>query len=84
VLQPDGLFLASMFAGDTAQELRRGCQLADEERLGGISSRNSPLIHVGSASHGVLTLAQLGVNAVDQLCSTEISVCLMISSHEPD
>jgi hypothetical protein len=46
VLQPDGLFLASMFAGDTAQEMRRACQLADEERLGGFSNRTSPLIHV--------------------------------------
>lgn len=48
VLQPDGMFLASMLGGDTLWELRAACQMAEEERDGGFSLRTSPLIHVRS------------------------------------
>jgi NADH dehydrogenase [ubiquinone] 1 alpha subcomplex assembly factor 5 len=46
VLQPDGMFLASMLGGDTLRELRNACHLAEEEREGGFSLRTSPLVHV--------------------------------------
>lgn len=46
VLQPDGMFLASMLGGDTLFELRNACHLAEEEREGGFSLRTSPLVHV--------------------------------------
>lgn len=48
VLQPDGMFLASMLGGDTLWELRAACQMAEEERDGGFSLRTSPLVHVRS------------------------------------
>lgn len=46
VLQPDGMFLASVLGGDTLRELRNACHLAEEEREGGFSLRTSPLVHV--------------------------------------
>lgn len=42
VLKPDGLFIASMFCGDTLYELRCALQLAETERTGGFSPRISP------------------------------------------
>ena len=50
VLQPDGMFLASMLGGDTLFELRNACHLAEEEREGGFSLRTSPLVHVRCAT----------------------------------
>lgn len=46
VLKPDGLFLAAMFGGDSLFELRTSMQLADMERLGGVSPHMSPLADV--------------------------------------
>ena len=57
-LKPDGLFLASMFGGDTLHELRVSLNLAEEALQGGVSQRVSPLAQVW------LTLA-----AVHQTCS---------------
>lgn len=42
-LRPDGVFIGSMFGGDTLFELRTALQLAELEREGGISPRVSPM-----------------------------------------
>lgn len=42
-LKPDGVFLGSMYGGDTLFELRTSLQLAEQEREGGISPRISPM-----------------------------------------
>ncbi|KAH9927303.1 S-adenosyl-L-methionine-dependent methyltransferase [Fomitopsis serialis] len=42
-LQPDGVFLAALFGGDTLFELRTALQLAEMEREGGISPHVSPM-----------------------------------------
>lgn len=46
VLKPDGLFMGTLFGGDTLYELRTSLQLAELERKGGISPRVSPLVHL--------------------------------------
>lgn len=63
-LVPDGLFLSSIFGGNTLQELRVACALAESEREGGISSRVSPLAHVRDAGN-LLGRANLRLPAVD-------------------
>lgn len=45
-LKPDGVFLASVFGGDTLFELRSSLQLAELERKGGISAHISPFTQV--------------------------------------
>ncbi|CAG8468143.1 22600_t:CDS:10 [Gigaspora rosea] len=45
-LKPDGVFLASMFSGDTLFELRTSMQLAELEREHGVSPRVSPMIDI--------------------------------------
>ncbi len=46
-LRPDGLFLGAMLGGDTLAQLRSALVLAEQEVLGGVSARVSPLVHVG-------------------------------------
>ncbi|KAK6200368.1 uncharacterized protein RJT21DRAFT_121266 [Scheffersomyces amazonensis] len=46
ILKPDGLFMGTLFGGDTLYELRTSLQLAEMERKGGISPRVSPLVNV--------------------------------------
>merc|ERR1719272_1856360 len=46
VLVPDGLFIATMFGGDTLYELRCSLQLAEIERRGGFAPRISPFADV--------------------------------------
>lgn len=46
VLKPDGLFMATLFGGDTLYELRTLLQLAELERRGGMSPRVSPLVRL--------------------------------------
>ncbi|ODV78460.1 S-adenosyl-L-methionine-dependent methyltransferase [Suhomyces tanzawaensis NRRL Y-17324] len=46
VLKPDGLFMGTLFGGDTLYELRTSLQLAELERNGGMSPRVSPLVHL--------------------------------------
>lgn len=46
-LRPDGLFLGAMLGGDTLSELRSSLVLAEQDVLGGVSARVSPLVHVG-------------------------------------
>lgn len=45
-LLPDGVFMASFFGGETLYELRSSLQLAETERLGGLSPHISPFIQV--------------------------------------
>ncbi|KAH8319936.1 hypothetical protein KR074_009687 [Drosophila pseudoananassae] len=45
-LKPDGVFIASMFGGDTLYELRCSLQLAELERKGGISPHISPFTQI--------------------------------------
>ncbi|KAL9916452.1 arginine-hydroxylase NDUFAF5, mitochondrial [Glossina fuscipes] len=45
-LKPDGVFIASMFGGDTLYELRSSLQLADLERKGGIAPHISPFTQI--------------------------------------
>ena len=47
-LKPDGLFLAAMLGGNTLQELRIACTIAQQEREGGVSPRVSPLAQVNA------------------------------------
>ncbi|KTW31476.1 hypothetical protein T552_00119 [Pneumocystis carinii B80] len=46
ILVPDGVFLGSMFGGDTLFELRTSLQLAEQERKGGIGARVSPMADI--------------------------------------
>ncbi|CAH2353346.1 hypothetical protein CLIB1423_10S02894 [[Candida] railenensis] len=46
VLKPDGVFLGTIVGGDTLYELRTSLQLAEQERMGGMSPRVSPLVHL--------------------------------------
>ncbi|RDB20096.1 Arginine-hydroxylase NDUFAF5, mitochondrial [Hypsizygus marmoreus] len=50
-LQPDGLFLAAMFGGDTLFELRTSLQLAEVEREGGVSPHISPMTDTRDVSN---------------------------------
>ncbi|KNC23023.1 hypothetical protein FF38_12171 [Lucilia cuprina] len=45
-LKPDGVFIASMFGGDTLYELRSSLQLAELERKGGIAPHISPFTQI--------------------------------------
>ncbi|BFZ64630.1 hypothetical protein YB2330_005780 [Saitoella coloradoensis] len=63
-LREDGVFLASMFAGDTLFELRTSLQLAEQERLGGISTRISPFTDVKDMGN-LLTRAGLTLTTID-------------------
>ncbi|GIL64585.1 hypothetical protein Vafri_18484 [Volvox africanus] len=63
-LVPDGLFLAALLGGDTLQELRMSCALAQMERQGGVSAVVSPLAQVRDAGN-LLTRADLRLPAVD-------------------
>lgn len=46
-LKPDGVFMASLFGGETLYELRSSLQLAELERKGGLAPHISPFTHVG-------------------------------------
>ncbi|XP_070494117.1 arginine-hydroxylase NDUFAF5, mitochondrial [Chironomus tepperi] len=45
-LKPDGVFLASMFGGETLYELRSALHLAEQERRGGLSPHISPFAQI--------------------------------------
>lgn len=45
-LEPDGLFIAAMFGGETLHELRRALAVAESEIRGGISPRVAPFADV--------------------------------------
>lgn len=63
-LRPDGLFLATLLGGQTLQELRMSCTIAQMEREGGVSPRTSPLIQVRDAGN-LLTRAGFALPTVD-------------------
>lgn len=46
ILKPDAPFMGVMLGGDSLFELRTSLQLAEQERLGGISNHTSPLADV--------------------------------------
>lgn len=48
-LKPDGLFLAAFLGGQTLQEFRIACSVAEMEREGGLSVRMSPLAQMRDA-----------------------------------
>jgi len=64
VLKPDGLFLASMFGGDTLHELRDALMLAELEVSGGVSPRISPFADVRDLG-GLLQRAQFALPVAD-------------------
>jgi NADH dehydrogenase [ubiquinone] 1 alpha subcomplex assembly factor 5 len=64
VLKPDGLFLGALFGGETLQELRIACAIAEQEREGGLSARMSPLAKVKDGGN-LLSRAGIALPAVD-------------------
>ncbi|CRL07009.1 CLUMA_CG019977, isoform A [Clunio marinus] len=46
ILKPDGVFLASLFGGETLYELRSSLQLAETERQGGLAPHLSPFTKI--------------------------------------
>ncbi|KAG6455887.1 hypothetical protein O3G_MSEX009437 [Manduca sexta] len=63
-LQPDGVFMACVFGGDTLIELRQSLQLAETERSGGISPHISPFTRIRDIG-GLLTAAGFTLQTVD-------------------
>ncbi|GAA5894256.1 hypothetical protein JCM5296_004696 [Sporobolomyces johnsonii] len=63
-LRPDGVFIGSMFGGDTLFELRTALQLAELEREGGISPRISPMTDSQSVT-SLLNRAGFALSTVD-------------------
>ena len=63
-LKPDGVFIASMFGGDTLFELRTSMQVAESEREGGISPRVSPMTDVRDVG-SLLSRAGFTLTTVD-------------------
>nr|XP_020656904.1 arginine-hydroxylase NDUFAF5, mitochondrial isoform X2 [Pogona vitticeps] len=61
VLKPDGVFIGSMFGGDTLFELRCSLQLAELEREGGFSPHVSPFTAVNDLGH---LLGRAGFNTL--------------------
>lgn len=64
VLKPDGLFMGTIFGGDTLYELRTSLQLAELERRGGMSPRVSPLVHINDIG-GLLSKAGFSMLTID-------------------
>lgn len=63
-LKPDGLFMGTIFGGDTLYELRTSLQLAELERRGGMSPRVSPLVHLNDIG-GLLNKAGFSMLTID-------------------
>ncbi len=64
MMAPDGFFLGAMMGGETLQEMRIACTLAQQERAGGVAPRTSPAVHVRDAGN-LLTRAGFQLPAVD-------------------
>ncbi|KAF3928990.1 hypothetical protein ABW19_dt0205893 [Dactylella cylindrospora] len=64
VLKPDAPFICAMLGGDTLYELRTSLQLANIERLGGVSPHVSPLADVRDVG-GLLQRAGFKLITVD-------------------
>lgn len=65
VLKQDGLFLGTLYGGDTLYELRTSLQLAELERKGGMSPRVSPLVHLNDIG-SLLNRAGFNMLTIDQ------------------
>jgi NADH dehydrogenase [ubiquinone] 1 alpha subcomplex assembly factor 5 len=63
-MKPDSPFLAAMLGGDSLFELRTSLQLAEQDRLGGVSPHISPLADVRDVG-GLLTRAGFKMLTVD-------------------
>ncbi|XP_022824267.1 arginine-hydroxylase NDUFAF5, mitochondrial [Spodoptera litura] len=63
-LKPDGVFMACVFGGDTLMELRQALQLAESERMGGISPHVSPFTRVRDIG-GLLSASGFTLQTVD-------------------
>jgi len=63
-LKPDGVFLGSMFGGDTLFELRSSLQLAENEREGGLSPHISPFVMARDIG-GLLTASGFTLLTID-------------------
>ncbi|KAL3278973.1 hypothetical protein HHI36_016491 [Cryptolaemus montrouzieri] len=63
-LKEDGVFLASVFGGDTLYELRSSLQLAEQERRGGISPHISPFTEMRDIG-SLLTNAGFSMLTID-------------------
>lgn len=63
-LKEDGVFLAAVFGGDTLYELRSALQLAEQERLGGLSPHISPFTEIRDVG-SLLTRAGFSMLTID-------------------
>lgn len=63
-LKEDGVFLAAVFGGDTLYELRSSLQLAELERLGGLSPHISPFTEIRDVG-SLLTRAGFSMLTID-------------------
>jgi NADH dehydrogenase [ubiquinone] 1 alpha subcomplex assembly factor 5 len=63
-LVPDGVFMASLFGGETLYELRSALQLAEQERSGGLSPHISPFTKIRDIG-ALLNRAQFTMLTID-------------------
>ncbi len=63
-LKPDGLFLATLFGGETLKELRTALMESESETTGGVSPRVSPFVDVRDAGN-LLSRAGFALPVVD-------------------
>jgi SAM-dependent methyltransferase len=63
-LKPDGLFLATLFGGETLRELRTALMEAEAETAGGVTPRVSPFVDVRDAGN-LLTRAGFALPVTD-------------------
>ncbi|XP_028160140.1 arginine-hydroxylase NDUFAF5, mitochondrial [Ostrinia furnacalis] len=63
-LKPDGVFMATVFGGDTLMELRQALQLAETERLGGVFPHVSPFTRIRDIG-GLLNASGFTLQTVD-------------------
>lgn len=64
ILKPDGVFIGSIFSGETLFELRSSLLLAETEREGGFSPHISPFVRPSDVA-GLLTQAGFNLITVD-------------------
>jgi len=64
-LKDDGVFIGSMFGGDTLQELRSAFLLAEQERDGGVSQHVSPFTGISDIGN-LLSGAGFSLTTIDQ------------------
>ncbi len=55
-LKPDGVFIGAICGGDTLFELRTSLQLAEQERVGGLGARISPMAGESGSKWSALIL----------------------------